>query len=128
MRMQEAKTRHDLEERACQKEVIARVEKAKKLLNKREDRLKEGEKKARRNQEVAQRMLDQASKSLNRATDKEDMVRVKVAREMVEAARSNFKKANTLIQHQHQVRHSIAGKRKKEMQTLVDNAKQRKSN
>jgi len=97
-----------------------------KRLDEREKTLMEQEKKTSREQEVAQKLLDEATRSLNEAIEKSDLVRAQVARDMLNTARNNLKKAIKQKEENLKLRQKFSAKRKNAFEKLMESAKKKK--
>ena len=87
-----AAERSEQEGREKQKCMDREAERRKRL-DEREKLLVEQEKNTSRDQEVAQKLLDEATQSLNEALEDRDLLRVQVARDMLQTAKANLEKA-----------------------------------
>ena len=88
--------------------------------------MEQDEKKTDTEQEYAQKILEDATKSLDIAIYKTDMLGIKVAKEMLEAAKKRFGKINIDKNEQKLIRTQIAQKQKSDLTKLANNVKKRR--
>ena len=86
----------------------------------------EQEKITSRDQEVAQKLLDEATQSLNKALEDRDLLRVQVARDMLQTAKANLDKVIKQKEENLKLRQKFATKRKNALERLVESVKKRK--
>ena len=120
-----AAERSEREGREKQKRMDHEAERRKRL-DEREKLLVEQEKNTSRDQEVAQKLLDEATQSLNKALEDRDLLRVQVARDMLQTAKANFDKAIKQKEENLKLRQKFATKRKNGLERLVESVKKRK--
>ena len=119
-RIKLATEKEKFEEEQRQKEILKKVEKKKDALDKKEQQLELDEAKTDNEQEVAQKMLEDATKSLDLAIGKGDMLGIKVAKEMLEAAKKRFSEISVHQNEQKVIRNKISQKRKSDLTKLVN--------
>ena len=90
-----------LSEAKNQKEMLEKAEKRASYLDKKEKKLNADEKKIDNEFDLAQRLLSSAKEDLVEAINKEDMVGIKVAWEMVESASKKLQAISTHRREQH---------------------------
>ena len=78
------------------------------------------EKNTSRDQEVAQKLLDEATQSLNKALEDPDVLRVQVARDMLQIAKANLDKAIKQKEENLKLRQKFATKRKNALERLME--------
>ena len=88
--------------------------------------MEQDEKKTDTEREVAQKILEDATKSLDIAIYKTDMLGIKVAKEMLEAAKRRFGKINIDKNEQKLISTQIAQKQKSDLTKLANNVKKRR--
>ena len=88
--------------------------------------MEQDEKKTDTEREVAQKILEDATKSLDIAIYKTDMLGIKVAKEMLEAAKKRFGKINIDKNEQKLISTQIAQKQKSDLTKLANNVKKRR--
>ena len=109
-----------------QKEMLEKAEKRATYLDKKEERLNDDEKKIDNEFDLAQRLLSSAKDDLDKAISKEDMVGIKVAREMVESASKKLEAISAHISEQQTLREEIGSKRKCAFDKLMKSCKKSK--
>ena len=70
--------------------MLEKAEKHKTMLDKKDDQLNKNLEKSLKDQEVAEKMLQPATKTLTNTIDQEDMMIIKVAKEIVFVATANL--------------------------------------
>ena len=88
--------------------------------------MEQDKKKTDTEREYAQKILEDATKSLDIAIYKTDMLGIKVAKEMLEAAKKRFGKINIDKNEQKLIRTQIAQKQKSDLTKLANNVKKRR--
>jgi len=94
--------------------------------NNKEKRLNEDEKKIDNEFGLAQRLLSSAKENLDKAISKEDMVDVKVAREMVESASKKLEAISIHRSELQTLRKELGSKRKCAFDKLMQSCKKSK--
>ena len=100
--------------------------KKKSNLDQKEQNLEKVDKNADMEFKLAQRMLDEATKSMQSTVNKEDMIGIKLAHEMVNSAKRNFTNGKAHSNEQKKLRLNIGLKQKSEMQRLINGFKKSK--
>ena len=72
-----------------------------------------------------QKLLDEASKSLDKAIEDNNMIGIKVAREMLQTAKNNMEKALQQKKDNLKLRQKVSSKRKNALKRMVENAKKK---
>ena len=108
-----------------QKEMLEKAEKRATYLDKKEKRLNDDEKKIDNEFDLAKRLLSSAKDDLDKAISKEDMVGIKVAREMVESASKKLEAISTHRSEQQTLREEIGSKRKCAFNKLMKSCKKK---
>ena len=107
--------------------MLEKAEKRATYLDKKEKRLNDDEKKIDNEFNLAQRLLSSAKEDLDKAISKEDMVGIKVAREMVESASKKQLEAISAHRSEQQtLRKEIGSKRKCAFDKLMKSCKKSK--
>ena len=96
------------------------------MLDKKYDQLNSLEK-SPKGQEVAEKMLQHANRTLTIAIDEEDMMAIKVAKEIVSAVIANLAVANSGVREQQKLCCQLFRKRKNVFENMFKTVKQEKS-
>ena len=106
--------------------MLEKAEKRASYLDKKEKKLNADEKKIDNEFDLAQRLLSSAKEDLDKAINNEDMVGIKVAREMVESASKKLQAISTHRSEQQTLRTEIGTKRKCAFDKLMKSCKKGK--
>lgn len=108
------------------KEAIATAEKSGKALDQKEKQLEEEEESLDAECKLAEKLLEEASRNLRTAIEGGDIVAIKMANEMVEAAKSKLSNVSQKRHNQRKQRTNLKKKRKLALDTLMKAAKKSK--
>ena len=118
-------TERNAQEQSDNEAMLSRESLQKQRLDEKEKQLEIKEKKNCNDQDVAQKLLDEASKSLDKAIEDNNMIGIKVAREMLQTAKNNMEKALQQKKDNLKLRQKVSSKRKNALKRMVENAKKK---
>ena len=118
-------TERNAQEQSDNEAMLSRESLRKQRLDEKEKQLEIKEKKNCNDQDVAQKLLDEASKSLDKAIEDNNMIGIKVAREMLQTAKNNMEKALQQKKDNLKLRQKVSSKRKNALKRMVENAKKK---
>ena len=108
------------------KELLSKAKKRKETLDQEEQGLRKDEERIEKEQEVQQQMFMNAQEQMNEAIENNDMVSVKTAREMLNAATNKLDAVKNHKNERAKIRIDIGANRKQQFEKLFQTVKTKK--